>query len=451
MKLTPAILASTLAAFVSGCSPAVSVRPLYTDADLKKPILEPRVEGEWISPEPDKAGTDEEKPLRWKINPPKQPEYYAAYSVELRVKSDRDKGETVTRYDARLVSIEDKLFFDATVDEYVEGQVNLRPGEPLGFAPTHVVGRIWVQQDFLRIALLNSEWVEHNSPETFQESVTLDKYSDVSIITAPTSELRKFLLKNSDNYEAMAYIYYLCRRGSECALRGFEEELRRRPADKETLEGAAEFFLKRGNFERALDLQRRRAGLEPKDPFRRADIGEALLFKRDFAGARREFTAAERMSPGESSAGEDILWSYFLEGAYADAETAAKGYAPSERHISANPILLSYFSLLRLNRRADAESFLSEQADKFKGPLDEHAFLLDAQRRLTNSGISTSPPENENARRKLFFSALELIGRGDTKWAKTILENAIAKAPNDSLIALAAKIELERLPPPPTK
>src|SRR5712692_6789095 len=123
MKLALAVLALPLAAFMAGCSPAVSVRPLYTDADLKKPIVEPRIEGEWISPNPDKAGTDEELWIRWKIDTPQDPDQpYTAYSVELRpVKRDRDKGEAVTHYDARLVSIEDKLFFDATVSEYAEG------------------------------------------------------------------------------------------------------------------------------------------------------------------------------------------------------------------------------------------------------------------------------------------------------------------------------------------
>lgn len=454
MKLTLVVFALMLAAFASGCSPAVSVRPLYTNADLKKPILDPRIEGEWISPNPDKAGTDEELWLKWKITPPTEPlGSYSTYSVELRpVKPERDKGEPVTRYDARLVSIEDKLFFDATVNDYVEGQVKLNPGEPLGLAPTHVVGRIWVQQDFLRMALLNSEWVKDNSPASFQEYISLDDYDKVSIITAPTSELRTFLLRNSDNYEAMAYIYYLCRPGSECALRGFEEELRRRPADDEILKPAAAFFLTRGNYDRAVELQRRRIELDPKDVTLPVGLGETLLLKRDFAGARRQFALSESSSPKFAYSRESIVWSYFLEGAYADVLSATANYNnSSQNHDSASPILLRYYSMLRLGRRADAETFLNEQAAKFKGRLDEHALLLIAQGRVADPGISSSSPENEDARRTLFFSALGRISRGEPGWAKFHLENVVTKAPNDSFFALAAKIELERLPPPPKK
>src|SRR5713101_4253745 len=119
MKLTLAVLASALAAFVSGCSPAVSVRPLYTDADLKKPILEPRIEG-----------------------------------------------EEVTSYNVRLVPIADKLFFDADFDEQKYEQHKIGRDAILGMAPAHLIGRVWVQQDFLRIALFDSDWVKDNSPES---------------------------------------------------------------------------------------------------------------------------------------------------------------------------------------------------------------------------------------------------------------------------------------------
>ena len=127
-------------------------------------------------------------------------------------------------------------------------------------------------------------------------TISLGDYDKVSIITAPTSELRTFLLRNSDNYEAMAYIYYLCRSGSECALRGFEEELRRRPADDEILKPAAAFFLTRGNYDRAVELQRRRIELDPKDVTLPVGLGETLLLKRDFAGARRQFALSGAIS-----------------------------------------------------------------------------------------------------------------------------------------------------------
>src|SRR5215467_15636080 len=77
-------LALATAVLMSGCSPVTSIRPLYTDAERQEPVVEPRIEGEWISPnteEPEKAGTDEEVWFRWKITPPGKPgEAYSDYA-----------------------------------------------------------------------------------------------------------------------------------------------------------------------------------------------------------------------------------------------------------------------------------------------------------------------------------------------------------------------------------
>jgi hypothetical protein len=50
------LLTAMVALLLFGCSPAVSIRPLYTQADLEKPINDPRIEGKWSSFDPDKAG-----------------------------------------------------------------------------------------------------------------------------------------------------------------------------------------------------------------------------------------------------------------------------------------------------------------------------------------------------------------------------------------------------------
>jgi Flp pilus assembly protein TadD len=470
MKLTLAILALTFIAFVSGCSPAVSIRPLYTDADIKKPIVEPRIEGEWISPDLDKAGTDEELWLRWKIAPPSKPgESYSTYSVEFRpAKPDPQEGEEVISYNVRLVQIADKMFFDAEFEEQKHGQHKLGRGDIAGLAPAHLIGRVWVQQDFLRVALFNSEWVKDNSPESFQESVDAPD-TNISVITGSASDLRKFVLQNADNEKALSYVLYLCRPGTDCAARAFEDALPKLPKDEELrdelLKEAASFFLIRGNFDRAIELLRRRLELKPHDISIRAALCRAILFKKDFAAARIEFAAAQKSALEESpsaapgvwkdvlqaayaEAAEGVVWSYFLEGDYAGTVTAAASYKPSEKHVSVNPILLSYFSLVRLGRRAAAESLLKEETVKFTGPREDHILLLLAQGRVTESGFTPSQhPENDEVRRSLLVSGLEAIARGNFQWAKSNLEQALSKAPNDSLIALAAKIELERLGP----
>jgi len=179
------------------------------------------------------------------------------------------------------------------------------------------------------------------------------------------------------------------------------------------------------------------------------------------------------------------VWSYFLEGAYVDAVVAATNYHARKKQNSANPILLRYFSLLRLGCSDEAESFLKKQYAKFKGPKNERALLLQTQEHGPDASMVIAPPVDEVARRSMFFYALATIGRGDVVSAKSILEAALtqpaskarndnwpfpalaaisrgetgpaksipetatAKAPNDSFFALAARIELDRLPATP--
>jgi len=464
MKLVPVVFALALAAFVSGCSPAVSIRPLYTEDDLKKPIIEPRIEGGWISPDLDKAGTDGELSLKWKIDPPKRTGL--SYSVEVRAaKPDPREGEEVTSYNVRLVPIEDKIFFDADFEEQKQGQHKLNRGDIAGLVPAHLIGRVWVQQDFLRIALFDSKWVKDNFPETFRESVDAPDV-DISVITGSTGELRKFVLKNGENEKALSYVFYLCRPGTDCPVRAAEDALGRTPDDDDLLDDAASLFLKRGNYARAAALRRHDADLDSRIAISHARLAEALLFNREFVGARREFAVAQKITLGESptakgaqqkddlesayaDAVEGIVWSYFLEGANAEAVNAAKQYRLPKDHASVNPILLSYFSLLRLGRRAEAESLLKEETARLTGPAEELILLLDAQGKVTE-GFPYVDSNSESLRRYSFFSGLHDIATGHQDTATRQLGLAAAGG-SDSVIALAARIELERLGPKPKK
>jgi hypothetical protein len=462
MKPARAVVVLALAVLLSGCSPAVSIRPLYTEEDLKKPVVEPRIEGEWISPnteEPEKAATREEAWLRWKITPPDKPgQPYSNYSVEFRpAKPEPGKGDEVSSYDVRLVAVGDKLFFDAEFRRHTEGKMDVGPMDVLGLVPAHIVGRIWVQQDFLRIALLQPEWIEKNAPASFQETLP-SKYVDDCIIVGSTQELRDLLIRNADNPEALAYIAYLCRPGIDCSTRAAEDALARSPDDDQALEGASQVFFARHSYARAATLRRHRVELDPKDFTRHTDLSDALLFSRDFAEARRELAEVQELTLGEhpkptgydaqranARASEDIVWSYFLEGKYAEAVSAAKRCKPGEKHYSVSPVLLSYFSLLRLGRQEAAESLLKNESARFKGSAEEHALLLDAEGRVSD-GFPYSDPKSEALRRASFFGGLRdiVIGRPDT--ARVHLGYA-ASEDGSSVIALAARVELERLEP----
>jgi hypothetical protein len=106
----------------------------------------------------------------------------------------------------------DKRFFDADFVEAMEGQVKIGSEDYPGLVAGHLIGRIWVHPDYLRIALLDSGWMKENSPDSFQELK-----GDNAIITASTQEVRDLLLRNSDNEEAMGLFLFLPPRGGLCS------------------------------------------------------------------------------------------------------------------------------------------------------------------------------------------------------------------------------------------
>lgn len=461
MKLALAVLAVTLAILVSGCSPVASIRPLYTDADLQKPIVEPRIEGEWVSPdteEPEKAAAGEMW-LRWKITSPEKPDAaYSTYSAEFRLAKPGEEGDEASSYYVRLVAMGDKLFFDAEIRNHTKGQLSIGSLDVLGLVPAHIVGRIWVQQDFLRIALLRPEWVVENWPAG-THSFSSPKYGDDdTVITGSTQELRDFLARNADNPKALAYTAYLCRPGTDCATRAAQDALTRSPDDDDVLEATSKFFFARHNYVRAAAVRRHRVELDPKDFTRHTDLSDALLYSRDFAGARRELAEVQELTLGEhpkptgydaqsayARASENLIWSYFLEGKYAEAVSAAKKRKAGEERYSVSPILLSYFSLLRLGRRNEAESLLKEESEKFRGTAEETVLLLDAEGKVSE-GFPYSDPKSEALRRASFFGGLRDIAIGHPDTARVHLGYA-ASEQSDSVVALAARIELERLGP----
>jgi len=478
MKIVTAVFVLALATVLSGCTPAVSVRPLYTEGDLKHPIIEPRIEGDWISPDLDKVGTDDEIMFKWTIAPVElfgvpSGDLSGIYHAELRPgKPDPEKGDQVDSYDLRLIAMGDKLFFDAEFAEAAGGQVKIRSDDYIGLVGAHVIGRIWVHSDYLRIAFLDSGWTGDHSPDSFREIEGCGEGDNHAVITASTQELRDFLLKNSDNEEAMALSFYLCHPGTDCSVRAAEDLISMHPKDDNSLRQAEDVFLARGNYDRVIELQRRRLESDPDNFSIREDLCRALLFKKDFRAARSEWAAVQK-SAGEKSksmsiaaagqrdyfedaaaeAAEGVVWSYFIEGDFSGAVTASANYKGANGFRSANPILLSYFSLWLLGKNTEAVTFLKQESGKFDGPPEDQLLLLDVQGRLTDGNAKSIQLKGDALQRSHFYKSLAWVASGSTESARTELESAlgVSDAPKDGLPALAAKVELGRLGPPMKK
>ena len=129
--------------------------------------------------------------------------------------------------------------------------------------------------------------------------------------------------------------------------------------------------------------------------------------------------------------------------AYIEAAKALAGLSNGKSKATAAPILLNYFSLLRLGRQKEAEVLLSAQTARFVGSSEDHILLVETQGRLFG-GMSVPSTEEEEAR-ALYFRALTWMAKGQASAAKTHFEAALKKADSDSIIAVAAQIELQRL------
>ena len=317
-------------------------------------------------------------------------------------KPDSDAGHRSQSFEVRLVAIGNGLFFDAQPSLSRKERDEL----PFGFLPLHALGRVDVERDFLRVAVLEGDWVNQALPE----SLRTPKGDDPAVITASTAELRALLGREADNPKAFALAMYLCRPGTDCATRAVDDMLARAPDDLETLEQAAKFFLRHGDYGRAVASRRRLAELEPEKTQRRADLGEALLFNREFEAARREFGAAVELPSGaRARAQEGIVWSYFLEGRFTDASNASDSYRSIAANGSANVILLGHLSRLRIGDRAAADAWLKREAASFIGSPDDQILLLSLEKRVKEPPGYREPTDVERAE-SLHSAIISLVG-----------------------------------------
>jgi tetratricopeptide (TPR) repeat protein len=444
MKITLSVLSLSFVGVLSGCSPVVSVQPLYTQAEIQNPYLNQRVEGEWIMANLDDShenAATPKPPCRVSISKSSASE--VPYAVEFRCPgSEGDAGEEYSKYVFSLVSLGTATFFDARFAESKEKEKHISLGEitDKGIISGHLLGQVWVQQDFVRFTPLQSDWVEKNWPGNFLAISKVGKYDKVDVLTNPTPDLRDLFSRNAGSPDALSFPLFLCRAGADCDARAMEDQLTRTPNSQEVLDGAVKFYAKRGNFARAISLQRHKIELDSDAAADQFTLGRLLLLTRDFDGARSALVVAKEPSE-RPSIKELVVRSHFLQGNYAGAVQAAKFLDAPANLSSADPIILSYFALNRLGRVKGAESYLREQASTFVGPAQEQLFLLGILGRVTDS-LSSS----EDQSRSTYYYALNGLRNGDLEHCRGHLQDLVKMRPKDDLIGLAAQIEFERLP-----
>jgi hypothetical protein len=155
---------------LSGCS-AYSAHPLYTTQDA---VVEPALEGTWVSTPPDK---DE-------ISIQKSGEH--EYSLTVPTSSE----ESVQTYKLNLVRLGNQLFADMFFDsETVQGK---KIDTPIGSVSMHVIIRIEVTGDQLSYAILDQDALQkQNALEA--APLKLLSIGDALVITDETDSLRHYI------------------------------------------------------------------------------------------------------------------------------------------------------------------------------------------------------------------------------------------------------------------
>lgn len=441
-----------LAIFLGGCTQVASLRPLYTAEEAKSPYYDKRVEGEWTLFVLD--GSDPAKPT-CRVEIMKSFGGESSYIVQFRCPSSAENiGEQNWESGVHLVPIAGKTFFDGRATHFSDKATNVDIFglSMVGVFPGHLLGQVWVQEDFVRFALLSDDWVESNWPNDALEHVTLDQADQIDIVTNNTAGLRDLLSKNAGSHDAFRLGMYLCRAGTDCEARAYEDELTRLPDDPWTLDMTASFLARRGDVTRAISLEKHEVEVD-LDKQGQYNLGRFLLLNRDFEGARRALAQAKE--PGQTPSIKTLaVLSYFLQGDYAGTIEAAKSMKDSQHQKSddpsiddyfarnwhfADPILLRYFALCRLGRAKEAESYLSSQAAASRLEPTEQVLLLEVL------GRTTTRVPSEDLNRSVYYSALNDLRKGDRQRGRDQLVDLTRRLRKDDIIQLAAQVEIDRL------
>src|SRR5216684_5708748 len=220
MKPLFAVFALYCVFVLAGCgSPAVSLRPLYLEKE--QPAKEAGLEGEWLSEDQAPDLFDPKGDLQsWLDHIPADAQRWSVtsdsdgcYNVKMR-KQDSDANKTeVEHYKTCLVNLESRLFFDTKLQTKEFGATSVSTDDlGPGAVQAHLIGRIDLDKELLRVARVSSSWVEKKTPEGFRVM-----RGSSAIITASTDDLRKLLTEHAEDNAVWSYAYF-CRPAADCKL-----------------------------------------------------------------------------------------------------------------------------------------------------------------------------------------------------------------------------------------
>ncbi|PYU12162.1 MAG: hypothetical protein DMG37_14215 [Acidobacteria bacterium] len=189
-----ALLAIGASSFLSGCAPENSLFPLYTGEES---MFNERLVGAWrMQKSPDQKSSDDSY---WIFSQGKEKNTYLLRGVDAK-KSSGDL--TLT---AHLLRLGAYTFIDfATPEDSEELNVHI---SMLPYIPSHVFGRMRIEKTYVRVDLLDDEWVKKQIQAGKLNLAHVEGPSE-TVLTAPTDELRKFALEHAEDEKAFAFTEY---------------------------------------------------------------------------------------------------------------------------------------------------------------------------------------------------------------------------------------------------
>jgi hypothetical protein len=173
MRSVKILVLSIIASFMVSCL-VTSVHPLYTKKDL---TFVPELVGSW---ENDDVWTFEQSGKN-------------AYELTLKEQDNEKTGV----YETHLVKLGKYLFLDLYPEESeMEDSVY-----DIHLVPTHSFWRVEIKKDVLRLAIMDNEWLERMIDGN-KVSIAHVRLEDRIVLTAPTQELQKFVLKYAEETDA---------------------------------------------------------------------------------------------------------------------------------------------------------------------------------------------------------------------------------------------------------
>ena len=175
MRTTKILVAFGIALFMASCVP--SLHPLFTNKDL---VFESALVGTWV---------DEDGKNTWAFQKSGDNAYELVYT----------ENETPAKFKAHLVRLEKFLFLDI-VPEEPDTKNDFYKGHLI---PAHSFAKIWIEGDLLRLATLDGDWLK-NMINKKKIKIGHEWLDQTIILTAPTKDLQKFVLKYAEDSKAFS-------------------------------------------------------------------------------------------------------------------------------------------------------------------------------------------------------------------------------------------------------